>query len=96
MIESLLISTVRAGTPILMATQGEIIAERSGIINIGIEGMMLIGAMFGFIFSSMTGSPVIGVIVAVLATMVFSMIHAFLTVVFRMNQVVSGISLNFL
>lgn len=93
---SLLSAAVRAGTPILMATQGEIITERSGNMNIGIEGMMLIGAMFGFIFSVMTGNPWLGLLAAMAAAALFSMIHALLTITFGMNQVVSGIALNFL
>ena len=93
---SILTAAVRAGTPILMATQGEIVAERSGNMNLGIEGMMLIGAMFGFSISTTTGSAWLGLLGACICAMVFSLIHAVLTVTFRVNQVVSGLSLNFL
>lgn len=96
MVVSILTATVRAGTPILLATQGGIITERSGVSNIGIEGMMLIGALFGFMFSSITGSPWLGVLFASVITMLFSMLHALLTVLFGVNQIVSGTALNFL
>ena len=84
-ITSILTAAVRAGTPILFATQGEIITERSGILNIGIEGMLLVGAMSGFVFSRITGSPWLGVVIAGLLTMLFSLIHGILTVCFGLN-----------
>ena len=96
LLTSLLTATVRAGTPILLATQGEIITERSGNMNIGIEGMMLIGALFGFMVSTVTGSAWLGVLGACAAGMAFSLIHALLTVGFGMNQVISGLALNYL
>jgi simple sugar transport system permease protein len=92
----ILTGSVRAGTPILLATLGGIVNERSGISNIGIEGMMLMGALFGFIFSFVTGSPWIGVFMAGFAAMILSLLHALLTVVFNANQIVSGMVLNFL
>lgn len=96
LITSLLTATVRAGTPILFATQGEIMTERSGNMNIGIEGMMLIGALFGFIVSKVTGSAWLGVLGACAAGAIFSLIHALLTIGFGVNQIISGIVLNFL
>lgn len=96
LLATILTATVRAGTPILLATQGGIVTERSGVSNIGIEGMMLIGALFGFMFSLFTGSPWVGVLGACAATAVFSMLHALLTVGFGVNQIVSGMVLNFL
>lgn len=95
-ITSILVAAVRAGTPILFATQGEILTERSGVMNLGLEGMMLMGAMYGFIFSGITGSPWLGVLAACIAGALLSLLHALLTVCFGVNQVVSGIALNFL
>ena len=78
------------------ATQGEIITERSGILNIGIEGMLLVGAMSGFVFSRITGSPWLGVVIAGLLTMLFSLIHGILTVCFWTQPSGKRLALNFL
>lgn len=92
----ILTAAIRAGAPILFATQGEIITERSGVLNLGLEGMMLMGAMYGFIFSWITGSPWLGLVAACIAGALLSLLHALLTVGFGVNQVVSGIALNFI
>ena len=93
MIEILLDATVRAGTPILFATLGAIINERAGIINLGIEGLMLIGALAGFAGTFTSGSLLIGVLAAFVASFVAGSIHAFITVQLRGNQIVSGLAL---
>ncbi len=93
MLEILLDATVRAGTPILFATLGAIINERAGIINLGIEGLMLIGALAGFSGTFVSGSLLIGVICAFAATFIAGSIHAFITVQLRGNQIVSGLAL---
>ena len=93
MFEILLDATVRAGTPILFATLGAIINERAGIINLGIEGLMLIGALAGFAGTHASGSLLIGVLVAFVATFIAGSIHAFITVQLRGNQIVSGLAL---
>ncbi len=93
MLEILLDATVRAGTPILFATLGAIINERAGIINLGIEGLMLIGALSGFATTHMTGSLLIGVLAAFVATFIAGSIHALITVQLRGNQIVSGLAL---
>ncbi len=90
---SLAAAAIQAGTPILYATLGEILAERSGILNLGVEGMMLVGAMTGFAVSYHTGSPVAGVAAAAAAGGLMALIHAFLTVSLQANQVVSGLGL---
>lgn len=87
---------VASGTVLLFATIGEIFAERSGILNLGVEGMMLIGAMSGFSVSIATGNPWLGVLVAMLAAGLLSQIHAFITVTLQADQVVSGLALTFL
>jgi len=93
MLEILLDATVRAGTPILFATLGAIINERAGIINLGIEGLMLIGALSGFAATHMTGSLLVGVLAAFVAAFIAGSVHALVTVQLRGNQIVSGLAL---
>ncbi|WP_029916683.1 ABC transporter permease [Pelobacter seleniigenes] len=93
MLEILLDATVRAGTPILFATLGAIINERAGIINLGIEGLMLIGALAGFSGTYLSGSLLVGVLAAFCATFIAGSIHALITVQLRGNQIVSGLAL---
>lgn len=93
MLEILLDATVRAGTPILFATLGAIINERAGIINLGIEGLMLIGALAGFSGTYLTGSLLLGVLIAFAVTFLAGSIHALITVQLRGNQIVSGLAL---
>ena len=91
-IVSLLAAAITMGTPLLYAALGEVICERSGVINLGVEGMMLIGACTGFIAGNSFGSPWAGVAAAVIAGALLALIHAFLTVTLRANQVVSGLA----
>ncbi|WP_020675141.1 ABC transporter permease [Geopsychrobacter electrodiphilus] len=93
MLEILLDATVRAGTPILFATLGAIINERAGIINLGIEGLMLIGALSGFAATLASGSLLLGVIAAFCASFAAGSIHALICVQLRGNQIVSGLAL---
>lgn len=87
---------VASGTVLLFASLGEIIAERSGVMNLGVEGMMLIGAMSAYSVAVKTGSPWLGVLVAILAAGLISQIHAFITITLHADQVVSGLALTFL
>jgi len=88
-----IIAAITAGTSLLLTTLGEIITEKSGVINLGLEGMMLVGALAGFATSHYTGSPVLGLIAAGVAGGMISCIHAFLTINLRCNQIVSGLAL---
>ena len=88
-----LAAAIRAGTPVVYATVGEIFAERSGVLNLGVEGMMLVGAVVGFIVGVKTGSATTGLIAAMIAGGLLSLIHAFLTVTLYVDQVVSGLAL---
>lgn len=90
---AILATAVTAGTSILYAALGEVLAERSGILNLGVEGMMLVGAVSGFICALKTDNPWIGLLVAMLAGGLLALVHAFLTVTLRANQVVSGLAL---
>jgi simple sugar transport system permease protein len=82
-----------AGTPLLLGTLGEIVAERSGILNLGVEGMMSVGAVTGFMTAVATGSPWLGLLAAVGAGAAVSLLHAFASITLRANQVVSGLAL---
>lgn len=96
MIVPLLAATVQSGTPILLATLGEIITEKSGVLNLGVEGMMLVGALGGFLVCQQTGSPWLGFVAAGVVTALFSGVHALVCVNFMGNQVVSGLALTIL
>lgn len=92
----LLAAGVRTGTVILFATVGEIFAERSGVLNLGVEGMMLMGAMTGYGVCWLSGSPWLGLAAALLVGGLMAFLHAFVTVSLRADQVVSGLALTFL
>lgn len=87
---------VASGTVLLFATIGELLAERSGVMNLGVEGMMLIGAMSAFSVAISTGNPWLGVLAAMLAAGLISQIHAFIAITLQADQVVSGLSLTLL
>jgi simple sugar transport system permease protein len=82
-----------AGTPLLLGTVGEVICERSGILNLGVEGVMSVGAVVAFIVTYTTGNPWLGLLAAIAAGMLISVIHAFASVTLQANQVVSGLAL---
>jgi len=96
MIISTLIRTLLAGTPLLLGTLGEIVTERSGVLNLGVEGMMAIGAMTAFTVTMTTGSPWLGLLAAVAAGTLAAGIHAFVSITLKANQVVSGLALTML
>jgi general nucleoside transport system permease protein len=84
---------VASGTVLLFAALGEVLAERSGILNLGVEGMMLIGAMTAFSTTVATGNPWIGLLAAMIAAGLLSQIHAFISITLQADQVVSGLAL---
>lgn len=88
--------TLIAGTPLLLGTIGEVICERSGILNLGVEGVMSIGAVTAFIVTFYTNSPWLGLCAAILAGIVISLVHAFASITLQSNQVVSGLALTML
>ncbi|MBN1922860.1 MAG: ABC transporter permease [Anaerolineae bacterium] len=93
LISSILTITLRAGTSLIYATVGEIYTERSGILNLGLEGMMLMGAVTAFATAFYTGSLWLALLVAVIVGGLLAALHAFLCVTMRANQVVSGLSI---
>ncbi|RMG98993.1 MAG: ABC transporter permease [Chloroflexi bacterium] len=86
---------LRTGTPLLFATIGELITERAGVLNLGVEGMMLAGALAGFAVSFSTGNPWLGVAAGMLAAGVLSLLHGLVAISLRGDQVVSGLALAF-
>ena len=89
-------ATISAGTIFIIAALGEIIAERAGILNLGMEGMMLVGALAGYATTVITGDPWIGLIVAIIGGIAMSAIHAFLCISLKSDQVISGVMLTLL
>ena len=87
---------VASGTVLLFAALGEVLAERSGVLNLGVEGMMLIGAMSAFSVTIATGNPWIGVLVAMFVAGLLSQVHAFIVITLQADQVVSGLALTLL
>lgn len=90
---AILATAVTAGTPILFAALGEVLAERAGVLNLGLEGIMLVGAVTGFMVTVHSSDPWLGFLGAVLAGGAMALIHAFLSVTLKANQVVSGLAL---
>jgi ABC-type uncharacterized transport system permease subunit len=92
-ISGLIGAMMRMATPIIFATLGEIIVERAGVLNLGIEGIMLMGAMTGFLVSLSTGSLWVGVLAAALVGMILGFLMAFLAVYLSLSQHVSGLGI---
>jgi len=88
-----LLTIISAATPLLFAAVGELVVERSGALNLGLEGMMLMGAVCGFIAAVVTGSAALGVMAAAAAGMAMALVFAFLTLTLLANQVATGLAL---
>ena len=93
LLTAILATGIIAGTPILFAALGEIISEQAGVLNLGVEGMMLVGAVTGFMVTMTTGNQWLGLLTAMIAGGLMALIHGFLTITLRANQVVSGLAL---
>lgn len=89
----ILTSTVSAATPLIYASLGELVVERSGVLNLGVEGMMLVGAMTGFAVTATSGSLTLGYLGAMAAAVALSLLFAFLTLTLQTNQVATGLAL---
>lgn len=93
---STLQGAVRAGTPLLLGTLGEVYAERSGVLNLGVEGMMIMGSVTAFGVAYTTGNIWLAILLAALAGGLLALIHAFTSITLRVNQVVSGLAITML
>ncbi len=93
---ALIAAMLRFATPLAFAAMGGIFSERSGVVNIGLEGMMLTGAFFGILAADKLGSWVFGLLIAALAGGLMALIHAFFAIQLRADQIVGGTAINFL
>ncbi|MFO1325366.1 MAG: ABC transporter permease [Burkholderiales bacterium] len=91
---ALLILTLAAGTPLVYAALGELVAEKSGVLNLGVEGMMLVGAVVAFIVAANSKSPWLGVAAGMAAGAALSLLFAVVTLTLQANQVASGLALS--
>jgi len=89
----LVIATVAAGTPLIFAALGELVVEKSGVLNLGVEGMMIVGAVASFIVAVESGSLLLGVFAGIAAGMAMSLIFGFITLSLFANQVATGLAL---
>ena len=96
MLESILLTIATAATPLLLAAIGELVVERSGTLNLGVEGMMVMGAVGGFVGMIVTGNPFIGALVGVLFGAGLSLLFAFLALTLATNQYATGLALTIL
>ena len=93
MLEAIILTVITAATPLLLAATGELVVERSGVLNLGVEGMMVMGAVAGFAFTNIMGSPYFGILGGLLAGAAVSLLFAFVTQTLVANQVASGLAL---
>ena len=96
MFEQIIITIATAATPLLIAAIGELVVERSGVLNLGVEGMMVMGAVTGFAIAFMTGNPWLGLVAAIVVGALFSLLFGFLTLTLVTNQVATGLALTLL
>ena len=91
--EAILLTFITAATPLLLAAIGELVVERSGVLNLGVEGMMIMGAATGIAIAILTGSSALGVLGAIAAGMALAALFALMTLGLAVNQVASGLAL---
>jgi general nucleoside transport system permease protein len=95
-LEAVILTIITAATPLLLAALGELVSERSGVLNLGVEGMMVMGAVCGFGAAFVTGSPLLGALAAIAAGMGMALLFAVLTLTLVANQVATGLALTLL
>jgi simple sugar transport system permease protein len=92
-VAAIALATLGAGTPLVFAALGELVAEKSGVLNLGVEGMMVMGAVSGFVVAAESGNLWLGVLAALLAGAAMAGLFALLTLTFQANQVAAGLAL---
>src|SRR5215510_12113337 len=95
-LEAVILTIITASTPLLLAALGELVAERSGVLNLGVEGMMIMGAVCGFAAAAMSGHAVVGLLAAIVAGMAMAALFGFMTLILVANQVATGLALTLL
>ena len=95
-LEAVILTIITASTPLLLAAIGELVTERSGVLNLGVEGMMIMGAVCGFVAAYTSGSAILGVCGGLVAGVAMSLLFAFLTQTLMTSQVATGLSLTLL
>lgn len=96
LVGSVLASAIRYATPIVFAALGGLFSERSGVVNIGLEGLMLISAFTGVVGAYLSGNVLVGVLFALAGGLLFALIHAVMCVTFETDQIISGVAINLL
>jgi len=96
MFQAILLTVITAATPLVIAALGELVTERAGVLNLGVEGMIVIGAVCAFAASHLSGSPYIGILAGIAAGALFSLLFGFLTLTLVTNQVATGLALTIL
>jgi general nucleoside transport system permease protein len=96
LLEAIILAVLAASTPLLLAASGELVAERAGVLNLGVEGMMIMGAACGFAGAWLTGSVLIGALCGILAGTAMAAVFAALTLGLAVNQVATGLALTIL
>jgi simple sugar transport system permease protein len=96
MLEAILLTVITAATPLVIASLGELVTERAGVLNLGVEGMMIMGAVLAFAATQASGSPYFGVAAGIVGGAIFSLLFGFLTLTLVANQVATGLALTIL
>lgn len=96
LLEAIILSVIAASTPLLLAAAGELVVERSGVLNLGVEGMMIMGAACGFAGAYVTGSTFVGALCGIAAGMALAAVFGILTIGLAVNQVATGLALTIL
>ena len=96
LIEAIILAVLAASTPLLLAATGELVTERSGVLNLGVEGMMIVGAACGFGGAWLSGSVIIGALCGIAAGVLMSLVFALMTLGLAVNQVATGLALTIL
>jgi general nucleoside transport system permease protein len=96
LLEAIILSVLAASTPLLLAATGELVTERSGVLNLGVEGMMIVGAACGFGGAWLSGSIIVGALCGIIAGTLMSLIFALMTLGLAVNQVATGLALTIL